>query len=288
MARSTRIQNQGPQTAPSFFAKRPARLIGAGLVTAPLALAAIIGFAGVASAADTPDAPAAVCPTDGSDIGGFQYTANGSPISGLADAAPGDVITATFTVAAGCSVQVSLVAYEAPSATYVESEAGQQTVFGTPATGTFSPGQYTLTTTVPTCFFQVDFVRGAPIYNLTPDVYSNAGALISWGNGGTTSCAVTPDPPVTPTPPVTPPVTPTPPVIPTPPVTPASVLGVSLTKTPPTAVEAVSLTKPVASVQALPFTGSNTPEMIEIAVGLIGAGVGLRVFASRRKSESKA
>jgi hypothetical protein len=151
---------------------------------------------------------------------------------------------------------------------------------------------------VPTCYFQVDFVRGAPIYNLTPEVYSNAGDLIDAGNGGTTSCIVTPEPPVTPpvtptppvvpTPPVTPPVTPTPPVVPTPPVTPASVLGVSLTKTPPTAVEAVSLTKPVASVQALPFTGSNTPEMIEIAVGLIGAGVGLRVFASRRKSESKA
>lgn len=103
----------------------------------------------------------------------------------------GSTVTVTFTVAEGCTVPASLVAYQAPAPTFDATTADQQVVFDSD-TGTFGPGQHTMTVTVPGCYFQVDFVRGAVIEQLGPagsdNFYGVQGRLIDADNGGTQSC----------------------------------------------------------------------------------------------------
>jgi hypothetical protein len=145
------------------------------------------------------------------------------PSSGMVKSGPiavsGATASVTFTVAAGCqNIQLSLVSYKAPSATFDEQTADQQQLFDS-KTQTFSAGQYTLSVAMPGCYFQVDFVYGTPITKLGPagtnNFYGKQGRLIAAANGGTTSCS----PPATPPPPTTPPPTTPPPATP-PPTTP--------------------------------------------------------------------
>lgn len=107
-------------------------------------------------------------------------------------ASQGGTASVSFTVAAGCNVQLSLVSYKAPAAAFSADTASQQTVFDT-ATATLAAGAHTLSVDVPNCFFQVDFVIGQPITNLGPagsnNLYSAQGRLISAINGGTSSCS---------------------------------------------------------------------------------------------------
>ncbi len=108
----------------------------------------------------------------------------------------GDIATGTFTVASGCTdVQVSLASYSAPGATF----ALPQTLFDA-ASVTKSAGTWTLTATVPPCFYQVDLVRGPYIQTLTPtQLYG--GNKLAFSNGGT-GCTTTTAPPAnTPPPP---------------------------------------------------------------------------------------
>ena len=69
--------------------------------------------------------------------------------------ASGDTVTAFFTVSA--TTTLSLVAYEAPSASYDPNTAYLQVITSS-ATGTFKPGSYSLTVTEPNSYYQVDFV----------------------------------------------------------------------------------------------------------------------------------
>ena len=107
-------------------------------------------------------------------------------------ASQGGTATVTFTVAAGCNVQLSLVSYQAPAAAFSADTANQQTVFDAD-TATLAAGSHSLSVDVPNCFFQVDFVLGLPISTLGPagsnNFYSSQGRLISAVNGGTASCS---------------------------------------------------------------------------------------------------
>jgi hypothetical protein len=130
----------------------------------------------------------------------------------------GSVASVHFTVAAGCKdIQLSLVSYKAPSATFNGTTADQQVLVDS-KTQTYSAGAFDLSVSVPSCFYQVDFVYGTPITKLGPagsnNFYGSQGRLISALNGGTEACTTTP--PVTP-PSVTPPATP-------------PTLGITLTK----------------------------------------------------------
>jgi len=339
IARTTNNASHRAGVTTSRFG-RNARLLGAGVVGTPLALAGVIALAGGASAHGSSgypsanpspsvpaSAPAAICPTDGTALSNISYTANGVAISGLyGNVQAGDTVGVDFTVAPGCDLQVSLAAYTAASGSYVDYEAPLQQLYGTPATGTFTAGSHHLSVTAPSCYFQVDFIRGAAAASLTPYYYNNLGELLGSANGGTTSCSapvvtpsapvvtpsapvVTPSAPVvTPSAPVVTPsapvVTPTTPVVlpsqPTTPIvtptTPTKVLGITITKAPAktvVAVKAVTEAKPAvhtvvaaSTATALPFTGSNTPALLEAAAGLIGAGVGLRLLG-RRGNRSK-
>jgi hypothetical protein len=105
---------------------------------------------------------------------------------------PGDHVVANFTVPANCSVVLSFVSYQAPGATYDPNTASQQTVFNSQDSVTFAAGDHSMAVDIPSCFFQVDFVRGAVIHQLGPagssNFYDAQGRLISTGSGGATTC----------------------------------------------------------------------------------------------------
>jgi hypothetical protein len=103
--------------------------------------------------------------------------------------------TVGFTVAHGCSVQVSLVSYMAPGSTFDEQTASQQVLYKS-VTETLSEGSYTLTVAVPSCYHQIDFVYGTPIHQLGPagsqNFYGKQGRLIATATGGSTACVAPP------------------------------------------------------------------------------------------------
>jgi hypothetical protein len=122
----------------------------------------------------------------------------------------GDTVTATFTVSAGMTDQLTLVSYYAPGSTYSDATAYQQVIYQQ-ATGTFAPGTHTLTVTIPCDYYQIDFVCGPAINELEPNqnndvygpdsaniLYHAEGRFISSDNDGTTmpSLAAPPAPDV--------------------------------------------------------------------------------------------
>jgi hypothetical protein len=101
----------------------------------------------------------------------------------------GDTVTVNFTIAAGSSpTVVSFAAYDAPGSSFNAGTASQQ-VLVEDSTGTFGPGQYSLSVVVPNDFYQIDFVVGNAIDRFGPAgsnlFYSAEGRLVSADNGGT-------------------------------------------------------------------------------------------------------
>ena len=100
----------------------------------------------------------------------------------------GDTVTANFTVPTGDLDQLSLVSYNAPESFFNSSTAGYQTVYQS-VTQIFGSGAHSLVVTLPSNFYQVDFVCGTVITQLGPDgtsnFYSSQGRLISADNDGT-------------------------------------------------------------------------------------------------------
>lgn len=187
------------------------------LATAAFGASLTIGaLAGGAVAATT--VSGATCQQSGNQLVqnvGFT-TGKGTFTSLTGNVASGNHLVASFTVPANCTVVVSLVSYQAPSATYDPGTASLQTVFASQDGVSFGAGTHSLAINIPACFFQVDFVRGVVIQHLGPkgsnNFYGVQGRLISAGNGGTTACGVIGG--ITQTP------------------TPQSVLGITTTTTP--------------------------------------------------------
>jgi serine-aspartate repeat-containing protein C/D/E len=99
----------------------------------------------------------------------------------------GDTVVANFTIARGAApTVVSLVSYDTPGSSFSASTAGQDVQVGD-ATGTFGPGTRSLTITIPTSNYEVDFVAGAAINHFGPAgsnvFYSAEQRLISSDNG---------------------------------------------------------------------------------------------------------
>lgn len=120
----------------------------------------------------------------------FEVEANGEVstvenLRGHVDA--GSRVTAVFTVGEGCRpLELSLAAYEAPSASFDASTAHLQALVDF-ETGLFTEGEHRIDVNVPSCFFQVDFVYGPPIVHLGTDgLYGSR--LISADNGGSLTC----------------------------------------------------------------------------------------------------
>jgi protocatechuate 3,4-dioxygenase beta subunit len=99
----------------------------------------------------------------------------------------GDTITANFTVTGSSPVTLSLVSYNATSPHFNAHTASQDALLAD-STGTFAPGQYSLTVQLPNNFYHVAFVVGAAIDHLgAPNSgisYSTQGRLLSADSGG--------------------------------------------------------------------------------------------------------
>jgi hypothetical protein len=99
----------------------------------------------------------------------------------------GDTVTANFTIAGTQSGYVSLVAYDAPAASFSANTASQQ-VIDSQVGGMFAPGAHSLTVTLPNNYYQIDFIRCVPIDHFGPAgsniFFSAEGRLISADNAG--------------------------------------------------------------------------------------------------------
>jgi hypothetical protein len=148
-------------------------------------LALVLGVAGWAAAAGSARATSCA-PNTG-------VTATGSGITIV-----NGVVTIPFTVAAGCTnVQLSLVSYSAPSATFDENTAADQVRYQETTQVFSANGQ--LSIAIPSCYYQVDLVYGTPIEQLGPagtnNFYGKQGRLIANLHGGTTKCEAPQPPP---------------------------------------------------------------------------------------------
>jgi hypothetical protein len=140
---------------------------------------------------------ASSCGTSMAGLSNIVYVVNGNMAytSLGGNTAEGDVVEVSFTVPAGASPEtISLVSYTAPGPTFVASQAAQQKIFDDD-TGTFGPGTYTLTVTIPDSYYQVDFVCGSAIDTFGPAnsniFYSAQNRLYSSDNGGTQTVSTT-------------------------------------------------------------------------------------------------
>ncbi len=96
-------------------------------------------------------------------------TCTAADVTGASLSFAGSSAQASFTVGAGCApLELSLVSYTSPSASFDQSTAEQQVLYDA-TTATLGPGSHTLSVAVPACFFQVDLVVGAPLQHLGPE-----------------------------------------------------------------------------------------------------------------------
>lgn len=143
----------------------------------------------------TPPTTGGSCPAGNAAVTSFRYLVNGvKQINDMTgNIRQGDHVKATVTLAPGCAgIQLTLVSYTAPTPYFAWSNAYLQKPHQI-ATGTFNAGDATLEVDAPTCYFQIDLVRGAAITQLGPDpngnnFYSRQGRLLDADNGGTTAC----------------------------------------------------------------------------------------------------
>jgi len=103
----------------------------------------------------------------------------------------GDKVTVTFTVKPGeAPMQYTLVVYKAPGPSFDANTSMQQTIYQV-STGTFGPGTYSLSVTLPYSYYQVDFICGQALKVLGPAgsniYYSQQNRLIDSDNDGTNS-----------------------------------------------------------------------------------------------------
>ncbi len=107
-----------------------------------------------------------------------------------------DHVIVNFTIAGVCSaIKLSLVSYKAVDTFFTPQNAISQTVFVSD-TGTFGPGAHSLAVDIPSCYFQIDFVKGDVITQFGPagtnptNFYHAQGAYIDGANGGDATCEV--------------------------------------------------------------------------------------------------
>lgn len=130
------------------------------------------------------------CPEGIAAITSYEFLVNGS--STFSDLRGninyGNNVRATFRIGEGCEdVELSLVSYEASSYEFNPATASKQVAYDQ-QTGFFDAGgEYILEVDVPSCFFEIDFVKGPVIDQLELDgsdnFYSAQNRLISSDNG---------------------------------------------------------------------------------------------------------
>ena len=161
-------------------------------------------------------------------------------------------VSATFKVEGDstCKMAVSLASWQAPDA--LKGRPYDQQKLFAHMSGTYGVGTYTLTVKLPTCYYQVDLVRGtSPTGPNGSPVYDDA-LMMGSLHGGTKTCVDTP--------PTTPPTTP---------------------ETPQAPVQPQVLA--AATPEALPNTGAGSTAAIAAVLAAI-AGAGYSYMRRLRKS----
>ena len=155
--------------------------------------------------------------------------------------------TVNFTVPAGCTQTVSLASYSAPGPKFDMKTVDQQKLIDI-ATGTFTAGSNKMTVKLPPCFYQVDFVYGKPIMQLSKtNMY--VGRLIATEAGGKACANVT-----------------------------ATTIPRTTTTIAPVVQHVTTTTVPITTStsivkQAMALTGSNTARDVGFGAGLSGIGI---------------
>lgn len=128
------------------------------------------------------------------DAENIVYKVNGSVVASLTgNVSSGDHVEICFSLSGdGDATMFTLVSYSAPGAVFDANTAHLQTIFDVD-TKTFSgSGTCCLSVDIPSCYFQLDLVKGCAITQLGPDgsnnFYSAQGRLIVGLNGGTGTC----------------------------------------------------------------------------------------------------
>jgi hypothetical protein len=134
---------------------------------------------------------------DKTAISNITYTINGTTtVTTLAGVKEGDTVKVNFTVAAGKTVELSLVSYKATAPFSNADNLQYQSIYQV-ATGVFGAGKHSLTVKVPKCYFQLDFVGGKAIDQFGPAgshiLYGSQSRIIAFVNGGTKSCDCLPE-----------------------------------------------------------------------------------------------
>lgn len=119
------------------------------------------------------------------------YKVNGSVVPNLNGVQSGDHVNVCFNLSGGCTPTIfTLVAYKAPGNTFNSATASLQTIYSVDTKTVSSSG--CLDVDVPSCNFQVDFVKGCPIVQFGPDgsnnFYGAQHRLIAGVNGGNGTC----------------------------------------------------------------------------------------------------
>lgn len=216
---------------------------------------------------------ALTCPNSKSAVTSFSfriYRAGklvANKVSNLDKVRPGDEVFADFDLNDACTATViSFPAYFAPEPYYdVNTVHKQVYVPGANDTGTFGKNGGTVRTVVPNCFYQIDFVWGPIIPQLTKtNLYGDR--KLAWRNSGSVPCAALQPPTATPTPtatPVTPTATATP-LTPTATATPetptATATPIAPTATPETPTATATPETPTATATPETPTPTATPE----------------------------
>lgn len=137
----------------------------------------------------------AQAPTCGSygdgDAMNVVFRVNGSVVPDLNGVSSGDQVNVCFDLTAGSTPTIfTLVSYKAPAATFNAADADLQTIFDMDSQ--VITGSGCLSITVPSCFFQLDFVRGCAITQFgtagSSGFYGAQGRLIAGKNGGSGTC----------------------------------------------------------------------------------------------------
>jgi hypothetical protein len=151
----------------------------------------------LAMSAGSASAATGTCPTGAASIKPTSYTLGIAPLTRTVADMTGnvnqnDTVTASVTINAYCTngVDVSLVTYNAPSATWDPNTANSQQVYAIAGNKTvhLGPGPHpnALQVQVPPGCFQIDLIQGAPISQFDPPhgiTYSAQKRLVDADNG---------------------------------------------------------------------------------------------------------
>jgi hypothetical protein len=125
------------------------------------------------------------------DATNIVYTVNGSVVSDFNGVSSGDQVSVCFDVTSGSTPTIfTLVSYKAPGSSFNAADADLQTIFDMQSQTVSGSG--CLSVTVPSCYFQLDFVRGCAITQFgtsgSSNFYGAQGRLIAGKNGGAGTC----------------------------------------------------------------------------------------------------